>query len=50
MSLVSLANAQARVGDSVTQEMIDGVEEWLAAEIGPLTGDRTYALGHLVLQ
>jgi hypothetical protein len=41
MSLVSLANAQARVGDSVTQEMIDGVEEWLAGEIGPLTGDRT---------
>lgn len=41
MSLVTLANAQARVGDSVTQEMIDGVEEWLAGEIGPLTGDRT---------
>lgn len=41
MSLVSLANAQTRAGDSVTQEMIDGVEEWLAAEIGPLEGDRT---------
>lgn len=41
MSLVSLANAQARAGDAVTQEMIDGVELWLAGEIGPLTGERT---------
>ena len=41
MSLVVLATAQARAGDSVTQEMIDGVEEWLVGEIGPLTGDRT---------
>lgn len=41
MSLVSLANAQARVGDSVTQEMIDGVELWLEGQIGPLTGERT---------
>jgi len=41
VSLVSLATAQARVGDSVTQDMIDGVELWLAGEIGPLTGERT---------
>ena len=41
MSLVVLADAQARVGDSVTQEMIDGLEAWLADEIGPLTGERT---------
>ncbi len=40
-SLVSLGDAQARAGDSVTQEMIDGVEAELAAEIGPLTGERT---------
>jgi hypothetical protein len=41
VSLVSLADAQARAGDSVTQDMIDGVEEWLATQIGPLTGERT---------
>jgi hypothetical protein len=41
VSLVSLSNAQARVGDSVTQQMIDGVEEWLVGQIGPLTGERT---------
>lgn len=41
MSLVVLATAQARVGDAVTQEMIDGVELWLAGQIGPLTGERT---------
>jgi hypothetical protein len=41
MSLVVLADAQARVGDSVTQDMINGVEEWLATQIGPLTGERT---------
>lgn len=41
MSLVQLPDAQARAGDSVTQEMIDGVEAELAAEIGPLVGERT---------
>lgn len=41
MSLVLLADAQARAGDSVTQDMIDGVEEWLVTQIGPLTGERT---------
>ncbi len=40
-SLVLLADAQARLGDAVTQAMIDGVEEWLTGEIGPLTGKRT---------
>jgi hypothetical protein len=40
-SLVSLAEGQARVGDSVTQEMIDGIEAELASEIGPLIGERT---------
>lgn len=41
MSLVLLADAQARSGDSVTQAMIDEEEEWLASKIGPLTGERT---------
>lgn len=41
MSLVLLADAQARAGESVTQDMIDGTEDWLAAEIGPLVGERT---------
>lgn len=41
MSLVLLADAQARVGASVTQEMIDGVEQALADHVGPLTGERT---------
>ena len=41
MSLVPLATAQARVGASVTQDMIDGVEDWLVNEIGPLNGERT---------
>lgn len=41
MSLVELADAQERAGDSVTQEMIDGVEAWLASQIGPLDGPRT---------
>lgn len=40
-SLVSLADAQARVGDSVTQALIDEEEAWLASKIGPLTGERT---------
>lgn len=41
MSLVVLADAQDRVGASVTQEMIDGTEAWLATQIGPLEGERT---------
>lgn len=40
-SLVSLADAQSRSGGAVTQAMIDGVEAELAADIGPLTGERT---------
>jgi hypothetical protein len=40
-SLITLVEAQARVGDSVTQAMIDSVEALLAAEFGPLTGERT---------
>lgn len=41
MSLVLLADAQARVGESVTQALIDEEEAWLASKIGPLTGERT---------
>jgi hypothetical protein len=41
MSFVTLAEAQARVGDAVTQEMIDGLEAWLETQIGPLAGERT---------
>lgn len=41
MSLVVLADAQSRAGDSVTQDMIDGVEAWLETQIGPLVGERT---------
>ena len=41
MSLVTLADAQARAGAAVTQAMIDGVEAELANDIGPLTGERT---------
>lgn len=41
MSLVSLSEAQARVGASVTQDMIDEAEEELVQRIGPLTGERT---------
>ncbi len=41
MSLSVLTDAQSRVGDTVTQEMIDGVESWLVGEIGPLIGERT---------
>ena len=41
MSLVVLATAQSRVGASVTQAMIDGVEAWLETQIGPLDGERT---------
>lgn len=41
MSLVSLSDAQDRVGDAVTQDMIDEVEEGWKAVIGPLVGERT---------
>lgn len=41
MSLVELEDAQARAGESVTQEMIDGTEAWLVTQIGPLAGERT---------
>jgi hypothetical protein len=41
MSLVSLSDANARVGDAVTQDNIDEVEEQLASLIGPLIGERT---------
>ena len=41
MSLVVLADAQDRAGESVTQDMIDEVEAWLAQQVGPLTGERT---------
>lgn len=41
MSLVSLAEGQARAGAAVTQDMIDEAEEALRALVGPLTGSRT---------
>lgn len=41
MSLVTLADAQARVGDQVTQDQIDEVEDGLRALVGPLVGERT---------
>lgn len=41
MSLVTLSEAQARSGASVTQDMIDEVEETLTHLIGPLVGSRT---------
>ena len=41
MSLVVLADAQDRAGEAVTQDMIDEEEAWLAAQVGPLTGERT---------
>jgi hypothetical protein len=41
MSLVLLADAQARAGASVTQAMIDEEEAWLVSKVGPLTGERT---------
>ena len=39
MSLVLLADAQARSGASVTQAMIDEEEAWLESRIGPLSGE-----------
>ena len=41
MSLVVLADAQARSGDAVTQALIDEEEAWLVGRIGPLIGERT---------
>jgi hypothetical protein len=41
MSLVVLADAQDRAGESVTQDMIDEEEAWLTVQVGPLTGERT---------
>lgn len=41
MSLVTLSDAQDRVGEAVTQDHIDEVEEQLRRLIGPLTGERT---------
>jgi hypothetical protein len=41
VSLVSLADAQSRVGDAVDQDLIDEVEEELTRLIGPLIGERT---------
>jgi hypothetical protein len=41
MSLVVLSDAQDRAGESVTQDMIDEEEAWLAVQVGPLTGERT---------
>lgn len=41
MSLVSLADAQARIGDGITQDMIDEVEDAWTAVLGPLVGERT---------
>jgi hypothetical protein len=41
MSLVTLEEAQSRVGDAITQDQIDEAEEELEAIIGPLVGSRT---------
>lgn len=41
MSLVTLSEAQDRVGDSITQDNIDEVEDELRSLIGPLVGERT---------
>ncbi len=41
MSLVTLSEAQSRVGDAITQDQIDEAEEQLARLIGPLVGERT---------
>lgn len=41
MSLVTLSDAQDRAGDSVTQDMIDEEEAWLANQVGPLSGELT---------
>jgi hypothetical protein len=41
MSLVTLADAQSRVGDAITQDMLDEVEDAWTAMLGPLVGERT---------
>jgi hypothetical protein len=41
MSLVTLEEAQGRVGDAITQDNIDEVEDELRVLIGPLIGTRT---------
>lgn len=41
MSLVSLSDATDRVGDAVTQDQLDEVEDELRGLIGPLVGERT---------
>ena len=41
MSLVSLSDAQDRVGDGITQDQIDEVEEAWTHVFGPLIGERT---------
>ena len=41
MSLVTLEEAQSRVGDGITQDQIDEVEEAWTAVFGPLVGERT---------
>ena len=43
MSLVVLADAQSRVGSSITQDNLDEAEDELAALIGPLIEARTEA-------
>jgi hypothetical protein len=41
MSLVDLEDAQSRVGDGITQDQIDEVEEFWTSQFGPLVGSRT---------
>jgi hypothetical protein len=41
MSLVTLADAQSRIGDAITQDMLDEVEDAWTAMLGPLVGERT---------
>jgi hypothetical protein len=41
VSFISLAEAQARIGEGITQAMLDEVESAWAAMLGPLAGERT---------
>lgn len=41
MSLVDLEDAQSRVGDGITQDQLDEVEEFWTSQFGPLVGSRT---------
>jgi hypothetical protein len=41
MSLVSLADAQERAGDGISQDIIDEVEDAWTVVLGPLIGERT---------